>query len=150
MEGISVKKTIFKYICHDFLCNRNSGAVVYEINGEHFVKYTVIGEIGIQKIRKKKMADELIARIKDVYKENPKIFEIEEIDSPPIYDGCGDKYIFSDGKRENMLEADNTWYYEEHREKGSEDTRIVINVIQNIRDILCDVGIERDSLAFIR
>ena len=62
------------------------------------------------------------------------------------YDGCGDKYIFSDGKRENMLEADNTWYYEEHREKGSEDTRIVINVIQNIRDILCDAGIERDAL----
>lgn len=28
MEGISVKKTIFKYICHDFLCNRNSGGVV--------------------------------------------------------------------------------------------------------------------------
>ena len=33
-----------------------------------------------------------------------------------------------------------------NREKGSEDTRIVINVIQNIRDILCDAGIERDAL----
>lgn len=115
---------------------------VYEDNGTCYAICYTDGK-DAQEVRVD-LTENVLAQIKTLYSDNPRIFDIEDVDFPPILDGNHCRFEFIDESNENNIHCCNAWYFLDN--PCSEDTELLINVYLEIAQILNDAGVDEKYL----
>ncbi len=131
---------IFSYKLDDAWSYPISGITVYDTNVDNVVCYTDHESVK----SKYTIPKESIRAICEVVEKNREILELkdEDIERVLVIDGTSNIFLFSDGNRQNTLQANNMWAFQD---KGpcSEKAQIVISVFENISAILQKDGVDQ-------
>ena len=121
----------------------------------HFIKVYDSGKIIIKKgsliesrsARKSQtISKDDVIQIKKIISDNDDIFKIDRIEDNNImfFDGVDDTFVFSDGKRKNIIKIDNFW--ERGRSKDIDkmpNLALLTIVYREIRKILIKAGVDK-------
>ena len=137
-----MRDIIFSYFYRIELNFMNRSCIkVIDEDGEYTVECERLrGEPGLEKY-KAHLSEDIIDQIKQVYMNNKDIFDIEEVEFPPVLDGCCNSFVFSDGKSKNEIRTSNLWYFLEEPSEAP-NAMLLLKVFAEIKEILVTNGVD--------
>lgn len=115
----------------------------------------ILDDKGFQNLNKKytnyfTIREEVIIQIISILNKNKSFFKKKtlKIKGPSMFDGCVNSFYFSNGVKNIKVECFNISYYIEHEEEKAGDTKLLLDVLEEISGVLIESEIDKKYFNF--